>query len=524
MTGSDKLLGVVVIDDEEDIREVLRMTLSDAGYRVRTAPDGEQGLALCRQSLPQIVVTDIRMPGIDGLQVLEKIKVQWPDVEVIVATAFADMNLAIRALQLDASDFITKPINDEALHLAMRRARQRYHAAKQLRDYTALLEAEKAQKTQELLDTCNLQKNLIESSVAGILACDAENTLVAFNRSMEEMLGFAKAQVIDQKKLDDLFVPGEQLRFKSDFDAGEHGGHGKLYLYETRLLHADGDEVPVQVSATAILEEGRENGLVCFFRDLRKIRALERQMADQARILHQDKMMSLGRLAASMVHEINNPLAGILNYQRLMGLTLKRGPLSQSDQLKFARYLELVEAETLRCSQIVSSLLTFSRKSDSFFSSVEVRNLIDRCVLLSRHKLELSNIEIQVQTQDGLPEIHGDFNQLQQCLINLILNAVDVMPEGGRVIIGTARHHRDQVVEIFVKDTGPGIAQEDFPHLFEPFFTTKKEGYGVGLGLSTVYGIMEAHHGTVEVTSRPGEGACFHLKFPDSAVAGEALI
>ncbi len=509
---------VIVIDDEQDIREVLRVTLEDAGYRVGTAADGEAGLALCRRSLPQIVITDIRMPGMDGLQVLETIKRQWPDVEVIVATAFADMDLAIRALQLDASDFITKPINDEALHQAMRRARQRYLSTKKLRDYTALLEAEKAQKTRELIDTCNLQKNLIESSVAGILACNADSIIVTFNRSMEEMLGFTKAQVINHKKLDDIFPPGEQSRFQEAFDAPAHGGVGRLYLFESRLLNVDGDEVPVQVSATAILEDGRENGLVCCFRDLRKIRALERQMADQARILHQDKMMSLGRLAASMVHEINNPLAGILNYLRLMDRIVKRGPITDDDRHKFARYLELVTSETERCSRIVSSLLTFSRKSGSAVAPVSIKDLTDRCILLMRHKLELSNIEVRLRLPEGVPAIYGNFNHLQQCLINLILNAVDAMPDGGRVTIGAAHHPRDRVVEIFVRDTGPGIAPEDIPHLFEPFFTTKQEGYGVGLGLSTVFGIMAGHHGTVEVTSRPGEGACFHLKFPDHAV------
>ena len=518
MTEPPRRCDVIVIDDEQDIRDVLRVTLEDAGYRVRTAADGEEGLALCRRSLPQIVITDIRMPGMDGLQVLETIKRQWPDVEVIVATAFADMDLAIRALQLDASDFITKPINDEALHQAMRRARQRYLATRRLRDYTALLEAEKAQKTRELIATCNLQKNLIESSVAGILATDADSTIVTFNRSMEEMLGFAKAQVIDRRKLEDIFAPGERSRFQEAFEAPGHGGPGRLYLFESRLLGAAGEEVPVQVSATAILEDGRENGLVCFFRDLRKIRALERQMADQARILHQDKMMSLGRLAASMVHEINNPLAGILNYLRLMDRVVKRGAVTDEDRQRFARYLELVISETERCSRIVSSLLTFSRKPESVSAPVSVKDLADRCLLLMRHKLELGNIEARLQLPDGLPAIYGNFNHLQQCLINLILNAVDVMPDGGVVTIGAAHHPRDGVVEIFVRDTGPGIAGEDIPHLFEPFFTTKQEGYGVGLGLSTVYGIVEAHRGTIEVTSRPGEGACFHLKFPDRAV------
>ena len=133
---------IVVIDDEQDIREVMAITLQDAGYIVATASDGAAGLQLCDEKSPQIVITDIRMPGLDGLQVLETLKKKYPDIEVIVATAFGEMDLAIRALQLDASDFITKPISDEALYLALKRASERFTSNKQLKDYTALLEME----------------------------------------------------------------------------------------------------------------------------------------------------------------------------------------------------------------------------------------------------------------------------------------------------------------------------------------------------------------------------------------------
>ncbi len=141
---------IVLIDDEEDIREVMTLTLEDAGYRVASAPDGESGLQICEQISPQIIITDIRMPGMDAIQVLEAIKKKNPDIEVIVATAFGEMELAIRALQLDASDFITKPISDEALYLALDRARNRYTSRKQLKDYTALLEKEKADQVRIL--------------------------------------------------------------------------------------------------------------------------------------------------------------------------------------------------------------------------------------------------------------------------------------------------------------------------------------------------------------------------------------
>lgn len=226
--------------------------------------------------------------------------------------------------------------------------------------------------------------------------------------------------------------------------------------------------------------------------------------------------MSLGRLAASVVHEINNPLSGILNYLRLMSRILRQGALSEDRKEKFQRYLDLVENETNRCSQIVSSLLSFSRLSPPVFGHVQIDELLQRCILLSRHKLELSNIRLESSIQPNLPPIDGDFNQLQQCVINLIFNAIDAMPEGGSLILSSRRDGDSGNVMITVSDTGPGIAPEKLPHIFEPFFTTKNEGYGVGLGLSTVYGIMERHNGSVHAESQPGAGATFTLKLPIS--------
>jgi len=378
-SSTPPLWDIVLIDDEKDIRDVISISLKDSGYRVDMAADGQAGLALCTEKKPHIVITDIRMPGMDGIQVLKVLKESHPDIEVIVMTAFADMNLAVQALQLDASDFITKPIHDETLHLALNRARQRYTARKQARDYTALLEKENA---------------------------------------------------------------------------------------------------------------------------------------TQAQILHQDKMMSLGRLAASVVHEINNPLSGILNYSRLMLKVLKKGELTSERQEKFIQYLELVEKESDRCSHIVSNLLAFSRKSPPSFEPVHIPDLLDRCIALSRHKLELQDINLFNHIEENLPSVEGDFNQLQQCVINLLFNAVDAMPEGGEIHIRAyVEPERTQLV-IAVEDTGTGIVQEDLLHIFEPFYTTKKEGYGVGLGLSTVYGIMDQHNGSVNVKGKPGSGTIFFLKLP----------
>ena len=505
---------IVLVDDEKDIREIMTIALEDAGYRVNTAKDGETGVRRCKEISPQIVITDIRMPGMDGIQVLEAVKKQNPDIEVIVATAFGEMGLAIRALQLDASDFITKPINDEALHLALKRARDRYTSRKQLKDYTALLEREKAETAQELAKTFSFQKNLIESSMDGILGSDENEKVVIFNKSMEQMLGYTKTEVLHNMTLDRFFLPGEKERLKKELAGEKYGGKNRLLLFETTLVGLSHRQIPVQVSAAVQSNQGQESGLVCFFRDLREIRRLEREVSDQARILHQDKMMSLGKLAASMVHEINNPLSGILNYIRLMINLLGRGPLLEERREKFLNYLNLMETETHRCSQIVSSLLTFSRKSPPSFGQVRIDDLLNRCTILSKHKLELQNIQFISEIDLDIPSVNGDFNQLQQCVINLIFNAIDAMPDGGTLHLNGNYEPTKRHVTITVKDTGPGISKKDLPHIFEPFFTTKQEGYGVGLGLSTVYGIIERHNGTVTVESEPGQGATFRLQIP----------
>ena len=506
---------IVLADDEADIRDVLTLTLEDAGYRTWSAQDGRAAMELCRSVRPQIVITDIRMPKMTGLELLESLKQFRPDTEVIVATAFGEMDLAIRALQLDASDFINKPINDEALHLALHRARNRYLARRELRDYAALLEKEKAETVRELARVVAFRNNLIEHSMDGIVACDDSGRVLVYNRSMENLLGFSKERIIGKVGLEEIFQSEEMERFKEELGGSGFGGTNRLFLFETLLRGNSGQEIPVQVSASRLFNEGEPVGVVCFFRDLRELRRLESQMADQARILHQDKMISLGRLSASVVHEINNPLSGILNYLRLMLRIMERGELTPAHQANFHRYLTLVESETGRCSQIVSNLLTFSRKSPAAFDAVNIKDLINRCVLLSRHKMELSGIDLTTDIDPALPVIRGDFNQLQQCLINLVFNAVDAMPDGGALKITAAPSAgRDTRITLTIADTGRGIAEKDLPHIFEPFYSTKSEGYGVGLGLSTVYGIVERHGGSIDVSSRLGKGTTFTMDLP----------
>jgi len=505
---------VLLIDDDEGIRKVMSITLEDVGYRMLTAPDGKSGIELLREHSPQIVITDIRMPGMDGIEVLKSIKETDPDKEVIVTTAYGEIEYAIQALQLDASDFITKPINDTALRVALERAKERYTTRKELRDYTALIEERWMDTADELAKLLNYQEKLIEGSIDGIAGCDREGKIIVFNNSMEQMLDYSAESVIGKISLAQLFSKGEWETLAEKLHGEEYGGENQLLLYETHLISKTGVEIPVQFSAAALFRETEEIGVVGFFRDLRKVRRLEQKFADQARLLHQDKMISLGTLAASVVHEINNPLTGVLNYIRLMIKITGRGSLSEEQIEKFQEYLKLMGSEVGRCSEIVSNLLAFSRKSRLEFSDVDINDLIEKCILLSDHKLTLQNIQIKTDLSADIPKVMGDFNQLQQSILNLILNAADAMPEGGILTIESSFNSESGLAEIKVADTGFGIAKENLTRIFDPFFSTKMEGKGLGLGLSVVYGIIDRHKGSIEVESELDKGAVFTIKLP----------
>ena len=514
MGAERKVWKVLFVDDEEGIRKVMEITLTDAGYQVLTAADGETALSLCAKESPQITITDIRMPGMDGIEVLRRIKEQDPNKEVIVVTGYGEIDIAVQALRLDASDFITKPINTDALLIALDRAKERFTTRKELQDYTSILEERWMSTAEELARTFNFQKNLIDSSIDGILGCDKAGVVVTYNRSVERMVGYSKGEVVRAMPFSRLFAPGEAQRFREALASEEYGGRNRLYLFEANLLSKKHDLIPVQLSATVLFEEGEDVGMVSFIRDLREMRRLEQQCADQVQLLHQDKMMSLGRLAASVVHEINNPLAGILNYVRLMIKIMGRGAPNLEQLEKFQNYLGVVEKETDRCSRIVSNLLAFSRKSKMEFAEVNVNELLERSLMLSQHKMALQNIQTKTELDSKIPLIQGDFNQLQQCIINLLFNAIDAMPEGGTLALGSGFNPRTNVVEIKVSDTGCGISKENLPHIFEPFFTTKTDGKGLGLGLSTVFGIVDKHKGTIEVRSEAGQGATFTIRLP----------
>jgi len=233
-------------------------------------------------------------------------------------------------------------------------------------------------------------------------------------------------------------------------------------------------------------------------------------------MLHVEKMASIGKLATVVAHEINNPLAGILTYAKL--LKRKYGNAVTEQDKEALSSLDLIEQESRRCGEIVRNLMTFARSTSMNCEPTDLNGVIGRCVKLVAHQLTLANVELQLDLAPDLPAVRCDGAQVEQVIVSLIMNAIDAMPAGGTLGIRSSRANSPDV-QIGVQDNGVGIAPEVLPNLFEPFFTTKERGHGLGLGLAISRNIVERHRGRIEAASEPGKGSVFTVSLPVNGAA-----
>ena len=232
-------------------------------------------------------------------------------------------------------------------------------------------------------------------------------------------------------------------------------------------------------------------------------------------VLHVEKMATIGKMAAVMAHEINNPLAGILTYSKLVRKWIDRDQLTTAEKkLEASQCLDLVATESRRCGDLVKNLLVFSRTAPLNKQSIDVREVVDRAVRLIQHQLDLAGIQLQLDLPAELPQIQCDPSQIEQVLLALIMNAIDALPRGGNLWISTRLDPEGYHYRITVRDDGTGIPPEILAKVFEPFLTTKETGKGVGLGLAVSSSIIERHGGRIEVQSKLGEGTVFTIVLP----------
>jgi two-component system NtrC family sensor kinase len=242
----------------------------------------------------------------------------------------------------------------------------------------------------------------------------------------------------------------------------------------------------------------------------------EQLKAAHQKLLHADRLASLGQLAASVAHEINNPISGVLNLSMLLERIMKDGKVPPAREEDCKKYLARISQETSRVGRIVCDLLAFSRRSKPQRASADLNQVVRTTVSLVSHKLKLNDTEVDLHLASDSPAVECDLSQIQQVILNLVLNASEATHgrPGSRVSVRTRLSDDGQRVELLVEDNGEGIAPENLRKIFDPFFTTKAEGKGVGLGLAVVYGIIQAHDGDIDVKSTLGKGTVFTVSLP----------
>jgi len=477
---------ILLVDDEADLREVLDISLSDTGYKVLTAENGTQALNILNDNDVPVVVTDIKMPGIDGIELLRKIKSKNPEAEVIMLTGHGDLELAIKSLKNEATDFITKPINDDALEMALQRAFEKIQMRQKLKEY---------QRNRAMYDL--FINELIQEDV---MIIGSDYRILDINETLLKKLGLEREEAVGRycyEVTHRLSVPCS-------------GEHHKCPLEETLKtrkptkethIHKDKDNKNVyySISAYPFFENGDLIGAIELSRDITA------DINSRQAMMQKDKLASIGRLSAGVAHEINNPLTTILTTAMLIQEDIDpANPMYEE--------LQTITNETLRCRKIVASLLDFARQTKPAKKHHNINDIIKECIRLTRKQAEFKDVQIEKALSKEVPELLLDKEQIQQALINLILNATDATDPGGKITISTNFLSDDHFVDITVSDTGKGIAAEVVDKIFEPFFTTRE--IGTGLGLAITHGIIGRHGGEIRVQSQPDQGTTFTIRLP----------
>jgi hypothetical protein len=379
-------------------------------------------------------------------------------------------------------------------------------------------------KVEEYERLKEFSENIVESINVGILAADLDDRVESWNTQIERLSGIRRDRAVG-RTLSELF-PGE-LAGEFDRVRGQTGIH-HIYKFVLKPAAATGvpsgpdgngngsgnghgpatlRETTLNIAIAPLVSKDQEQiGRLIIFDDITDRAELEQ------RLVQADKLSSIGLLAAGVAHEVNTPLAVISTYAQMLAKQV-------SDDSQKSLILDKIAKQTFRASEIVNSLLNFSRTSTTSLGDVNLNRVIQETLSLLEHQLQKSGIQVKTDLDPGLRPVRGNAGQLQQVFLNLFLNARDAMSAGGALEVRTWADGSGARAE--VADTGVGIAPEHLHRIYDPFFTTKAVRKGTGLGLSVTYGIIQEHGGSIEVFNRPGGGASFRIELP-LAVSGSA--
>ena len=519
---------VIIIDDEAGIVRLCKRLLERANYQVKTFTIPSDGVEFLREEKSDLLLVDIRMPGMDGFQVIEEARMIQPDIAVVIMTGYGTLETAIRALRKGADGLILKPFEEggelvSAIREALQERKHKQEVAR-LRTIRPLLDI-----SESLFSETRYEKliELILSTICGHLNSGhaaiykrnpGENLISLIDkkgRSLPEEHSRASSVLIGRADhwkvpiLVNLDSPGnkdiqeflQHHKFGAVICTSVTRGEGSIVFFVGRDVGEPGFQL-VDLELFGLLARQADVALenAILYGELREyVHQIE---LSQRALIQAEKMSAVGRLTASIAHEVNNPLQSVRNCLHLSG----RNELGEEEQ---ESYRKLAEDELERLMNTVQRMLDFYRPGAVDRKPTDISELIERVLTLLEKQLLNNNIDVKRRIAKKLPLVNIVSNQIQQVFFNLILNVMESLEDGGELEIIARKEKKN--IEILFKDNGPGVSAEMSDKIFEPFISSR-EG-GTGLGLSVSYGILTAHGGNLELVPTE-EGACFKVVIP----------
>jgi len=493
MTEPERSATIMIVDDERDIRDGAERILARMGHEVIKAARGEDALAMLRRKPADVVLLDLKMPGLDGLEVLEHIRAAHPETLVMIVTGYATIETAIEAMKKGAYDFMTKPFRPDQLRIVVGRCIEHIR----LREERDRLSAERERGLWVITTEKSRLKTVVDSIIAGLLIIERDKRVVMCNPAFYQMVGIGPEEIIGTSIEDH-----PKLKTVNELIDEVLEGRTGISGVVTREFEIPGDRPTyIRASVNRVLSEtGKTLGLVAVLRDVTYIKEQEKERA---------------AYVAMLTHELRSPLSSVDTQLHvvLKGLT---GQLPEKQKEMLGRIKTRIGAVI----DMINSLLDLSKIEAGQFvqekKPFDLNPIIEDTVEMMRSQAADQGKDLNIDLDPNLPRIVGDPNSLKEVAANLISNAVRYTLDGGRIEVSTRAENG--CVLLRVADNGVGIAPEHLEKIFERFFRVKNEKtrhvVGTGLGLPIVKAIIENHQGTITVESRPGRGSVFSVRLP----------